>query len=107
MLQQIIVRPRPAEPVAEMFRNWSTSERSGDVGLSVVDRVSGDLVGHVTLFGASLPVRACSQADGLLNHDELFENDEGIVRQLKIGAKCRAIGPRRPEAFVSCTPLGY
>ncbi|MBT2504219.1 GNAT family N-acetyltransferase [Curtobacterium sp. ISL-83] len=62
VLQQMIVRPRPAEPVAEMFRNWSTNERSGDVGFSVVDRVSGQLVGHATLFGATLPVRAATLA---------------------------------------------
>lgn len=62
VLQQIIVRPRPTDSVTEMFRNWSTSERSGDAGFSVVDRTSGTLVGHVTLFGADLPVRAATLA---------------------------------------------
>lgn len=58
VLQQVLVRPRPAEPIAAMFRDWSTSEGGGDVGFSVVDRASGTLVGHVTLFGARLPTRA-------------------------------------------------
>ncbi|MGC5168815.1 GNAT family N-acetyltransferase [Luteimicrobium sp. DT211] len=62
VLQQILVRPRPEEPVVETFRNWSKSERSGEVGFSVVDRASGGLVGHVTLFGAKLPVRAATLA---------------------------------------------
>lgn len=62
VLQQIIVRPRPADSVIEMFRSWSKSERSGDVGFSVVDRTSDTLVGHVTLFGAKLPVRAATLA---------------------------------------------
>ncbi|WP_022906276.1 GNAT family N-acetyltransferase [Curtobacterium sp. B18] len=62
VLQQIIVRPGPADSVTEMFRNWSKSERSGDVGFSVVDRTSDTLVGHVTLFGATLPVRAATLA---------------------------------------------
>ncbi|MCJ1712742.1 GNAT family N-acetyltransferase [Curtobacterium sp. VKM Ac-2922] len=62
VLQQIVVRPRPDAPVIEMFRTWSTSERSGDVGFSVVDRRSGTLVGHVTLFGGKLPVRAATLA---------------------------------------------
>lgn len=62
VLQQIIVRPRPEESVVEMFRDWSKSERSGDVGFSVVDRASGELVGHATLFGAKLPARAAMLA---------------------------------------------
>lgn len=62
VLQQLVVRPRPDEPVAEMFRSWSKSERGGEVGFSVVDRASETLVGHVTLFGAGLPVRAATLA---------------------------------------------
>lgn len=62
VLQQMIVRPRPDVPVTEMFRSWSNSERSGDVGFSVVDRESGVLVGHVSLFGGALPVRAATLA---------------------------------------------
>lgn len=61
-LQQLVVRPRPSESVSGMFRSWSTSDRSGDVGFSVVDPTSGTLVGHVTLFGAQLPVRAATLA---------------------------------------------
>jgi RimJ/RimL family protein N-acetyltransferase len=62
VLQQFIVRPRPYEPVAEMFRRWSSGERGGDVGFSVVSRESEELVGHVALIGATLPVRAASLA---------------------------------------------
>lgn len=62
VLQQLIVRPRPAESVGEMFRGWSRGERSGEVGFSVVDRASDELLGHVTLFGAELPTRAATLA---------------------------------------------
>lgn len=62
VLQQIIVRPRVSEDVAEQFRSWSKSERSGEVGFSVVDKVSEQLVGHVTLFGAKIPTRAATLA---------------------------------------------
>lgn len=62
VLQQILVRPRPEAPIDEMFRSWSKSERGGEVGFSVVDCASGELVGHVTLFGAALPVRAATLA---------------------------------------------
>jgi RimJ/RimL family protein N-acetyltransferase len=51
------VRPQPAASVGEQFRRWSRNE-GGDVGFAVVDRESGVLVGHVTLYGGSLPARA-------------------------------------------------
>jgi RimJ/RimL family protein N-acetyltransferase len=62
VLQQMVVRPRPEAPVTELFRSWSSSERGGDVGFSVVHRESDVLVGHVTLFGGALPVRAATLA---------------------------------------------
>lgn len=60
VLQQLTVRPRPEGDVAEMFRKWSGSEPAGDVGFCVTDRISGRLVGHVTLFGAKLLTRAAT-----------------------------------------------
>jgi len=62
VLQQIVVRPRPQGPVADMFRSWSANEHGGGVGFSVVDRASDALVGHVTLFGGVLPTRAATLA---------------------------------------------
>jgi RimJ/RimL family protein N-acetyltransferase len=60
-LQQLTVRPRPAADVVEQFRKWSAnSGAGGDVGFCVVDRASGRLVGHVTLYGAGLPARAAT-----------------------------------------------
>jgi RimJ/RimL family protein N-acetyltransferase len=61
VLQQVRVLPQPEGAVADLFRAWSKSG-GGDVGFSVVDCTSGGLVGHVTLFGATLPVRAASLA---------------------------------------------
>lgn len=61
-LQQRVVKPRPEASVEEMFRSWSTNKPSGDCGFSVVDAGSGQLLGHLTLFGAALPERAATFA---------------------------------------------
>lgn len=42
----------------DQFRRWSQSEKAGEVGFCVIDKESEELVGHVTLYGASLPARA-------------------------------------------------
>jgi len=60
VLQQLTVRPRPEGDVAEMWRKWSDNEPAGAVGFCVTDRISGRLVGHVTLFGAKLLTRAAT-----------------------------------------------
>ncbi len=62
-LQQQIVKPRPAAPIVEMFRTWSQNA-PGDLsaGLSVVLTDTDQLIGHVTLHGASLPTRIASYA---------------------------------------------
>jgi RimJ/RimL family protein N-acetyltransferase len=61
-LQQRVIKPRPAAPIAEMFREWSANKPLGDTGFSIADAASGTLLGHLTLFGASLPERAASFA---------------------------------------------
>jgi RimJ/RimL family protein N-acetyltransferase len=61
VLQQLTVRPRPAGDVVEQFRRWSAnSGAGGDVGFCVVDRSSGRLVGHATLYGATVLTRAAT-----------------------------------------------
>jgi len=61
-LQQRIVKPRPEAPVEQMFRDWSANKPLGDAGFSVVRSATDELLGHVTLYGASLPERAASFA---------------------------------------------
>ncbi|QDZ15686.1 GNAT family N-acetyltransferase [Humibacter ginsenosidimutans] len=58
VLQQLIVTPRPSGAVEEQFRLWSRNEKAGEVGFCVVDKASDELVGHVTLYGATLPARS-------------------------------------------------
>ncbi len=58
LFQNLTGAPRPEETIAEMFRSWSTNASSGNVGFSVVDRHTDELLGHVVLYGAALPVRA-------------------------------------------------
>jgi RimJ/RimL family protein N-acetyltransferase len=53
--------PRPGQFVAENFRTWSQNS-GADVGLSVVERASGEFAGHVTLYGASVKDRCATLA---------------------------------------------
>jgi RimJ/RimL family protein N-acetyltransferase len=55
------VHPRPGAAVAEMFRSWSRNV-GADVGLSVVVRDTGELAGHVTLYGADVKDRCATLA---------------------------------------------
>jgi len=60
VLQQLTARPRPEADVVEQFRKWSANEEAGSVGFCVTDRTSGQLLGHVTLYGARLLTRAAT-----------------------------------------------
>jgi RimJ/RimL family protein N-acetyltransferase len=55
------VHPRPEGPIADMFRTWCANT-GADVGLSVVDQESGELVGHTALFGATAVSRCATFA---------------------------------------------
>ncbi|WP_222710388.1 GNAT family N-acetyltransferase [Quadrisphaera setariae] len=53
-LQRGVVVPRSPGSASAQFRSWSTNDgKTADVGFSVVERSTGDLAGHVTLWGAS------------------------------------------------------
>jgi RimJ/RimL family protein N-acetyltransferase len=54
-------RPRPAEGLAELLRTWSKND-GADCALSVTTAVSGELVGHGALFGASVKDRCATLA---------------------------------------------
>ncbi|RLZ02364.1 GNAT family N-acetyltransferase [Kocuria tytonicola] len=62
LFQSLMVTPQPEDTVADMFRSWSTNTGAGGVGFSVVDSATDELIGHVTLYGASLPARAATLA---------------------------------------------
>jgi RimJ/RimL family protein N-acetyltransferase len=55
------VHPKPDAPIADMFRAWCANTGT-DVGLSVVDAESGELVGHAALFGATVVSRSATFA---------------------------------------------
>lgn len=55
VLQQHTVRPRPREAVEAMFRGWSTNDDTG-VGYSITTQ-DGELIGHATIYGATMPAR--------------------------------------------------
>jgi len=56
-LQGEVVRPQPDATRAEALRLWSRNDTTGSVGFSVVDAGSGELVGHVTLWGVDALAR--------------------------------------------------
>ncbi|WP_181149785.1 GNAT family N-acetyltransferase [Arthrobacter sp. MYb227] len=62
VLQQTTIRPCPAGSTAEMFKQWSINSTPGSIGLSIETRESGSFIGHVTLYGASMPERAATLA---------------------------------------------
>lgn len=53
------VLPRPDRPVEELFRGWSVNGGSGGAGFSVETR-DGELVGHVSLWGAEVRNRCAT-----------------------------------------------
>ena len=50
---------RPAEQVAETFRLWSSNQGS-DAGLAVVELATGELIGHIALYGATVKDRCAT-----------------------------------------------
>lgn len=61
VLQQNSVSPRPAASVREMFQAWSRNDSPGGAGFSIDDE-TGSLIGHATLWGATLPARVATFA---------------------------------------------
>ena len=51
VLQSDVVRPGPPGTIADRFRSWSANTGE-DLGLSVEEQATGELAGHVALFGA-------------------------------------------------------
>ena len=57
-LQRDAVVPQPAGSAVDRFRRWSANDpASPDVGFSVIDLTDEQLVGHVTLWGATWRTR--------------------------------------------------
>ncbi|MGH3447938.1 MAG: GNAT family N-acetyltransferase [Nocardioidaceae bacterium] len=53
-LQSGVVRPMPESAMRETFREWSANKDDGANAFCVEHLDSGDLVGHVALWGATL-----------------------------------------------------
>lgn len=63
VLQQRTIKPRPEAPLVEMFAQWSENKPySGNAGFSIFERATGAFIGHITLFGGTLPHRAVEMA---------------------------------------------
>jgi len=62
VFQQQTVRPQPDGPAQEQFRRWSANDTAASSGFSIETRASGEFVGHITLWGASLPARSATLA---------------------------------------------
>lgn len=55
------LQPRPDGPLREMFTNWSSNESSAGAAFCV-ETTEGDLIGHVTLWGAEVRNRCATFA---------------------------------------------
>lgn len=55
ILQQATIKPRPEGSTSDMFRQWSTNTTPGSAGFSIETLGPGSFIGHVTLYGASMP----------------------------------------------------
>lgn len=55
------LQPRPDGPLREMFINWSSNDSSAGAAFCV-ETIGGDLVGHVTLWGAEVRNRCATFA---------------------------------------------
>lgn len=55
--QSGVVAPSSDMSVAEQFRSWSKNNNSGDFGFSIEEIKTGQLLGHVTLWGIDPVVR--------------------------------------------------
>jgi len=95
-LQQRIIKPRPDGPIEEMFRNWSANKPLGDSGFSIVSNDSGELFGHLTLYGASLPERRASFAI-LIGPDHVGHGIGPKATQLALSYGFRELGLNRIE----------
>ena len=62
VFQAFVVRPQPSDAIAEQFRSWSANKDSTGAGFSIVARETDELIGHVTLWGASVAARAATLA---------------------------------------------
>lgn len=60
ILQQQVISPRPTQGIEQMFEMWSTNDSPNGCGYSIT--VNGELVGHLTLWGMSMPIRIATCA---------------------------------------------
>ncbi|MBM7781837.1 GNAT family N-acetyltransferase [Arthrobacter tumbae] len=60
VLQQSTIRPRPEGSAAELYREWSANATSASVGFSIEIQETKDFIGHVALYGATIPERAAT-----------------------------------------------
>ena len=60
VFQQLTVRPQPDGAAADLFRRWSTNDSGTGAGFSIEAVATGELIGHVTLWGVALPSRGAT-----------------------------------------------
>lgn len=57
VLQQYTVRPRPFGATSDDFKRWSENQKVDAIGYSIESIETTEFIGHVTLWGATLPER--------------------------------------------------
>lgn len=98
-LQQRIIKPRPDAGIAEMFRNWSENKAPGEAGFRIVAHESGELLGHLALYGGVIPDRAATYAI-IVGPDHVGRGIGTRATRLALSCGFRELGLNRIELRV-------
>ena len=60
IFQKQMISPRPAQSIEQMYEMWSTNDSPDGCGYSIT--AGGELVGHITLWALSMPIRIATCA---------------------------------------------
>jgi RimJ/RimL family protein N-acetyltransferase len=96
VLQSDQVKPLPAATAAETIRGWSTNQDQSGAGFSIELTSDGQLIGHVTLWGARPTTRAASFAI-MLGPDFASQGYGTEATRLMLGYGFRELGLNRIE----------
>lgn len=95
-LQTKVVKPRPVLSLAAMFRDWSSNPPVGNTGFSIVDAESGELLGHLTIYGADARDR-CADFAIILGPDHVGRGVGPRATRLALAYAFRELGLNRVQ----------
>ena len=94
VVQQGRAQPLPEAEVIEIIRRWSSAKDGSGAGFSIELIETGELIGHTSLWGASLPV--CAAAFAIMLGPEFTSRGYGVEAvRLMTGYGFRELGLNR------------